>query len=513
MTLVSGVEPSSAAAEAMHVSAEAALRAAMSRDESDAREFGTDADSEKPHICLLALSAIVDDPRVRRQGDLFAGNGWSVTAIGLPGGRSPLPQWRILDASTFERGSIARENACAISATPSATSHRVLAPTKTAHARFVDSRKRAFARLARWPRVQRIVLAIWRGVRLCALLPVRRWLVLKHRARMIWVRFDAELAQRVFWSELPPVSQHLRNMYEAAGETKADIWLANDWSVLPLAARLARERGGRYIYDTHELATEEYAEKWKWRLFDKPLVCAIERKFISDAAVVSAVSPGIAERLDRMYRLPRPSLVIRNTPLYQSCSFRPTGERVRVLYHGIIAPGRGLEEAIDSVATWRPEFELTIRGPENPGYNDALRQRIRDAGVEGRAQLVPPVPMTELVREANDFDIGLFALPGHSRHNEFALPNKFFEYAMAGLALCVSDLPEMARLVKQYRLGVLMPKLAPAAIAQAINGLDRERIDFYKQNALAAARELCWERESERMVTACEALGTARAAT
>ena len=59
--------------------------------------------------------------------------------------------------------------------------------------------------------------------------------------------------------------------------------------------------------------------------------------------------------------------------------------------------------------------------------------------------------MTALVREASAYDVGLFALPGNSRHNEFALPNKFFEYVMAGLALCVSDLPEMARLVRQVR--------------------------------------------------------------
>src|ERR1700730_16741009 len=101
-----------------------------------------------------------------------------------------------------------------------------------------------------------------------------------------------------------------------------------------------------------------------------------------------------------MYRLPQPSLVIRNTPLYQHSNFRPTGERIRVLYHGIVAPGRGLEEAIDSVAAWRREFNMTIRATKNPGYSDDLRRRIRDGGLEQRVRLVPPVPMTELVKEA-----------------------------------------------------------------------------------------------------------------
>ena len=103
---------------------------------------------------------------------------------------------------------------------------------------------------------------------------------------------------------------------------------------------------------------------------------AIEGKYVRGAAVVSTVSAGIGERLDRLYDLPRPTLIVRNTPRYEACSFRPTGSVVRVLYHGIVVPGRGLEIAIDSVAEWKPQFELTIRGPENPEFTPALRERI-----------------------------------------------------------------------------------------------------------------------------------------
>jgi glycosyltransferase involved in cell wall biosynthesis len=85
------------------------------------------------------------------------------------------------------------------------------------------------------------------------------------------------------------------------------------------------------------------------------------------------------------------------------------------------------------------------------------------------------------------------------------LPNKFFEYVMAGLALCASDRPEMARLIQQYDLGVTIAAVEPKAIAAAINALDPDRIDRFKRNALAAARELCWERESERLVGAYSA--------
>jgi hypothetical protein len=177
-----------------------------------------------------------------------------------------------------------------------------------------------------------------------------------------------------------------------------------------------------------------------------------------------------------------------------------------VLYHGIVAPGRGLEPAIDSVAEWSSDRSLYIRGPGSEDYLASLRRRIVDAGVEGRVFLLPPIPMTELVAAAAEFDIGFFALPGHSLHNEYALPNKFFEYAMAGLALCVSELAEMSSILTKYELGATFAKVTPDHIAKAINALSREKIDQFKKNSLIAAKELCWEVESKSLVSALSAL-------
>jgi glycosyltransferase involved in cell wall biosynthesis len=172
----------------------------------------------------------------------------------------------------------------------------------------------------------------------------------------------------------------------------------------------------------------------------------------------------------------------------------------------VVARGRGLEACIASVAAWRPEFALTIRGPGGPEYLEHLAALAVEHGVAGRVTFAAPVPMTELVRAAAPFDVGLFALPGHSRQNRHALPNKLFEYLMAGLALCISDLPEMAAILRHWRAGELIPAVTPEAIAAAVNRLTRPAIDACKRNALAAARELNWEREGQRFLEACQGI-------
>jgi glycosyltransferase involved in cell wall biosynthesis len=397
-----------------------------------------------PVICVLSLSDILRDGRVRRQCDAFHAAGWQVFAVGLGQSGEPVG-WTLL------------------------------APARPP----VVPRQTGIARLLRRESTARSLLR---------------------------VRLKPSYAPEFLWQVRP----ESRRVYREARQAAADVWVANDWPTLPVAARLAAESGGIYIYDSHELAVAEFSESGWWRFWQRPLASAVEDRFIRDASSISTVSPGIADCLQRRYGLPKCPLVIRNTPPYQPVGFRRTMSRIGVLYHGIIVPGRGLEACIDSVALWRPEFSLTIRGNGSGSYLAALRRRIQLRGVTDRVAIAPPVAATALVAEAASFDIGVFALPGHSLHNALALPNKFFEYVMAGLALCVSDLPEMTRLVRQYGLGQLITAAEPAAIARSINAFDPSAIDRCKRNALAAARTLCWERECGGLVDAVAALLAAR---
>lgn len=433
----------------------------------------------KRTICIVALSPIIDDPRVRRHGDAFREAGWDVVAVGLPGGRSTPPAWPIL--------------------TEPPASTRLLAGVRKGanHSmkRVVSFGSRLSARVISFGRIMcRIPVA--RSAR-----DKLRRLRMRHRGRLQskspaspW-----ELHAPSFFSD-----GTIRRFYNIVRTVKADIYMSNDWHTLPIVARVAQERGAKYAYDTHEFATEEYAERPSWSATTRPLILALEGAHVTGAAVVSTVSGGIASRMAQLYRMPQPPLVIRNIPTYQPAAFRPTADRIQVLYHGLLNGLRGLEAAIDSVKLWRPEFHLTIRGQGTPEYLESLRRRIDEQKLSDRVRIVPPVPMTSLIAEASAFDIGLFSLPGTSQHYTYALPNKLFEYVMAGLCLCVSDLPDMAAVVREFDLGPLISAVTPEGIAEAINSLNCELIDGHKRRALAAARELNWKRESARMVDAYE---------
>ncbi len=63
--------------------------------------------------------------------------------------------------------------------------------------------------------------------------------------------------------------------------------------------------------------------------------------------------------------------------------------------------------------------------------------------------------------------------------------------------------------MRRYDMGVLFKRVDKKEIADTINSLSRDAIDVYKHRSLAAARELCWEKEAEQMLAAYDAVAVA----
>jgi glycosyltransferase involved in cell wall biosynthesis len=417
-----------------------------------------------PRIGLLCFSAIPDDPRVRRQGDLLHDAGYEVVAVGLPGARSPAPRWK----------SVFINDPCDHS------------PLEAANAAQFERKRK------KYNFSKKMISSIKRVISVFQRAEYR----LRRSGDLARVLVDSAHALNVYWK----LNNRFTSLYDLASKQDVDLWIANDWTTLPIAIRLRDKNGSPFIYDTHELAIDEYAHNLKWRFTQRPIIVSIERTAISKAEFVTCVSNGIANRLHDFYNLKNRPTVIRNMPQFIESAFRPTGSKIRILYHGVVSRGRGLEECIASVALWKDEFDLTIRGPSDPTYLESLREIATRNQVVNRVFFLPPVPMTDLISEASIFDVGLFVIEGYSEQNIQVLPNKFFEYCMAGLALCVSNLPEMRALLDRFSLGLTIDAPTPQSIASTINTLNAEKIDRFKKKALAAARELCWEKEGIRII-------------
>jgi glycosyltransferase involved in cell wall biosynthesis len=399
---------------------------------------------------IISYSGVSEEPRVRRQADALIGDGWRVVVCGFEG-RSPRPpEWTYIQ---LPRKSPLRRSVHGLL--------HLLRIAGLAAARFARPRAvaTAGALLSQWSMPQ------WLNIR-----------------------------------------NYLLAVAERHPDLKPDLVIAHDYFTCDVADALCRRCGAKFAVDCHEYAVEQSSHDPRWVKWKQPYVRAVEDYYLRRADLVTTVCDGIAELLNAEHALRRPVLAVRSVPLWQPQPFRPTGERIRVLYHGAIWQVRQLHVAIESMRGWRPEFDLVLRGDGDPAYIAELRRLVARYGFEDRVFFAPAVPFDRIVPEANKADIGYLSYVNFSRQMEFALPNKFFEYVMAGLALCVGNFTEMGKLTRHYRFGQLIPQHNPEAIAATINSFTREEIDRCKLASVAAARELNWDHEKVRMVAAYNSL-------
>jgi glycosyltransferase involved in cell wall biosynthesis len=113
---------------------------------------------------------------------------------------------------------------------------------------------------------------------------------------------------------------------------------------------------------------------------------------------------------------------------------------------------------------------------------------------------LPSVSPELLSEYTSSADIGISLIEDVCLSYRYCLPNKFFEFAMAGLPIVVSDLPEMRRMVEEYKCGVVCSSARPASIRGAIDTVlygDMVRLGW---NARRMAEDNSWERQEQKLL-------------
>ena len=137
-----------------------------------------------------------------------------------------------------------------------------------------------------------------------------------------------------------------------------------------------------------------------------------------------------------------------------------------------------------------------------PGEARYIGQLMRQAAGTRNIQFLPPVEMNQIVPFSAQYDIGLFLLEPTNFNYLHALPNKFFEFLQARLAVAIGPSPEMARIISQFGCGLVAQSFEPQALAKELNRLDAGTLDKMKAQSSQAATVHCAERNADLLKTA-----------
>jgi glycosyltransferase involved in cell wall biosynthesis len=288
--------------------------------------------------------------------------------------------------------------------------------------------------------------------------------------------------------------------------TRADAYHAHDITALPACYIAAVLRRKPLVFDAHELPlTQQHLVRH--RLMNA-LSRAMLRLMMRRCTATITVSPPLVHEMRRLYGGPD-ATVLRNIPDYQ----RPVDQdRLRrhfglaqgariALYQGTFQANRSLDILVRAAPFLAPSNFIVFMGAgESRGE---LEQLIAALDVGDRVLIKSAVPYAELLSWTTSADLGLCVLsPDESMSIRYCLPNKLFEYLMAGLPVLTTPLDAVVELLHQHNAGGVIASLAPEAIAMAINRLldDPQALAQMRMNALNACRtELRWDLEQQRL--------------
>mgnify|MGYP002152380574 FL=1 len=218
------------------------------------------------------------------------------------------------------------------------------------------------------------------------------------------------------------------------------------------------------------------------------------RRFLPQVDDIITVSQ--AQRGDLLDRLNLDSHVIRSLPTRHTIAPSPVcGDRIELLYHGIIHRERSIHLLIQVMKHLDDRFTLDLYSPtqsESSRYLEALKRKSRS---DNRIRFHEAINYEFLLEKTSQFDLGLALMPPTTSKMKGALPNKFFEYIQARLGVVVGPSSEMSSYVRRYGLGVVTDDFTPKGIAATLNALNADDIHAFKRHADAASAELCFEIE------------------
>ncbi len=258
-----------------------------------------------------------------------------------------------------------------------------------------------------------------------------------------------------------------------------DIVISNDIQTLPLSISIVGGKGKVY-FDAHEYHLLEFDNNLIWRLFHKPYIKFLCKKYIPKANKFSTVSNVIADTYKKSVGV-KPFLLTNAASYIEALPNQVNPNNIKLIHHGASISSRKIELMIEMMKYVDDRYTLDLMLTD---LDLKYLNKLKKLGINNtKIRFIPPVSSNMICTFINNYDIGIYILPPTNFNNEHALPNKFFEFIQARLAIIIAPTEEMKWFILKYELGLVSNDFKPKTVATLLNSLTPEQIMKFKINS------------------------------
>jgi glycosyltransferase involved in cell wall biosynthesis len=289
---------------------------------------------------------------------------------------------------------------------------------------------------------------------------------------------------------------------------KFDAVICNDTETMlrGLAAKNLRP-ATKIVLDLHEYATREsdpaslpLRKRFKSAALQLPLRRRLLRYVAPRFDGVMTVNSIFSDLYVSEFGMKKP-VVVWNAPELPAALPEPreADGTVHLIHHGGLGMYREPDRMIKAVGLCGPSYRLHFMFGNQSAELTAFLKDAADRYAPGQVEFHPPVKPHEVPAAIARFDAGLYILPPKSFNDEHALPNKFFDFIVAGLAVAIAPSVCMADIVRKYSLGVVAEDFSPESMAEALRRLTPEFLAECKAASRKARLTLSASVEQEKV--------------
>jgi len=295
------------------------------------------------------------------------------------------------------------------------------------------------------------------------------------------------------------------------GNKKYDVVHAHDLDVLPAAVlvKWLSFNKKKVVYDSHEYQTQKAHTK----NIIKPIIAISEKLFIRFADKAIVVGESIGDEYKKLYNIEKPTVIF-NCPPYKPSEqhnifrekFGIADDTIIFLYQGGLIPHRGIENIYEAFQRHKEPNKVCIL----MGYG-SLEGKIKAiASANENIFFHEAVTPDVLLDYTSSADVGIILYENTCLNHYYCLPNKIFEYTMAGLPVIASDLYEINNFITMHKNGVVLKENTVACFIDAIESVTSDLVAHMKTNISDVQKAYNWEKQEEKLLELYRDMGVSK---
>lgn len=298
-------------------------------------------------------------------------------------------------------------------------------------------------------------------------------------------------------------------IFEQLEDLKPDVVHCHDVHTLPIGALAKNKHDCKVVYDAHEIYEDLAQGTSGLRRRNKYL----HSKYTPCVDAFITINESIAKWYRKHYpSLPEATIVMNAAEradhidhdgrLHRAAGL-PNDTKI-LLYQGGYSAKRGLERLIQSAEYLPADWKIVMMGWGNlePHLRSLAAQISERLDGAAPVKFIPPADQRDLVNWTAGATIGIIPYDNVGLNHLYCTPNKLWEYPNAGVPVLVSSLPEMRKLVENYKYGWLLDGGSdPHSLAVQLANLSDGDIDKARSACSEFMKHESWEKYGKRLVS------------